>query len=108
MTQVPVDHDDFVARPPQSDGAVAQRVLTLGALRVLEDLSHRGLPHVEQGGSLEMAWRDLLVLLSVHKEKLLGCCPLFTIGMSCSVAIAMLARRRATAAMSLVNVKGFT
>jgi hypothetical protein len=55
-----------------------------------------------------MAWRDLLVLLSVHKEKLLGRCPLFTIGMSCSVAIAMLARRRATVAISLVNVRGLT
>jgi hypothetical protein len=47
MPQIAVDNDDLVAGPPQRDGAVAQCVLTLGALRILEDLPHRGLPHVE-------------------------------------------------------------
>src|SRR6266567_6936762 len=108
VTQIAVDNDDLVARPPEGDGAVAQPVLTLGALRVLENLSHRGLPHIEQGSSLEVAWRNLLVLLSVHKERPLGCCPLFTIGTSSSVAIAMLATRRTMAPTSLVNVRRLT
>src|SRR2546427_4251456 len=89
VAQIAVDDDDLVAGPPQGDGAVAQRVLTLGALGVLEDLAHRGLPHVEQGGSLEMAGRDFLVRLSVHDGRSLGSCPLFTIGTSWSIAIAM-------------------
>jgi hypothetical protein len=80
VAQIAVDHDDLVAGPPQGHGAVAQRVLTLGALRILEDLSHRRLPHVKQGGSLEVLGRDLLVLLSVHEETSLGCCPLFMFG----------------------------
>ena len=35
-----------------------------------------------------MTWRDLLVLLSIHEESPLGCCPLFTMGTCWSVAIA--------------------
>ncbi len=47
VSQIAIDHDDLVTRPSQGDGAVMQCVLTLAALRILEDLSHRGLPHVE-------------------------------------------------------------
>jgi hypothetical protein len=55
VTQIAAAAADLLARPPQGRGAVAQPILTRGAFRVLEDLSHRGLPHVEQGGSLEVA-----------------------------------------------------
>ena len=47
------------SRPAQRHGALAQRILALGALGVLEDLPHRRLPHVQVGVAAQMVGGDL-------------------------------------------------
>ena len=61
LAEVGVDDDDAVARPAERDGALAQRVLALGALGILHDLPHRRLPDVQVRGASEMARGDLLL-----------------------------------------------
>ena len=70
-TLVAVDDHDAFARPAEGHGALAQGVLALRALRVLEDLPERALAHVEVGQSLEVARVHLVVLFAIHAAHLL-------------------------------------
>jgi len=54
LAKVAIDHDHAIARPSESYGALPQRVLSLRALRVLDDLSQSGLTHVQIGVAFEM------------------------------------------------------
>jgi IstB-like ATP binding protein len=64
--EIAVDHDDPVGRPAERDRSLAQRVLALGALGVLEHLAERALPDVQVRMTHEVAGADLAVLLRVH------------------------------------------
>ena len=58
LSLVAVDDDDLLIAPAEGGCAAAQRVLPLRALDVLQDLSHRGLPDVQVGTTLEMVRLD--------------------------------------------------
>src|SRR5690606_39263870 len=64
--QVAVDRADALDRPTQGDCALAQRVLTLGALGLLEHLTQRGLPDIEERIALQMLCVDLVRTVSRH------------------------------------------
>ena len=63
---VAVDDDDPFEWPSERDGALAQGVLTLGALLVLEDLTQRRLPDVEVRVALEVTRLDFGMRFAVH------------------------------------------
>src|SRR6266568_8162780 len=67
LPQIRIDHDDAVQRPAERGGVLSQRVLPLGALRVLEHLPQGGLPHVEISISLQMAGLHLLMRIMSHR-----------------------------------------
>jgi hypothetical protein len=60
VTEVPVDHDDLLDRPAEGRGALSERILTRGALGILDDLPQRRLPHIEIRLATQVAWGDLL------------------------------------------------
>jgi hypothetical protein len=60
LAQVRIDHDHAVARPAERDGSLPQRILPLGALGILEHLSHRRLAHIQVGVAREVPGGDLL------------------------------------------------
>jgi len=66
LTQVAVDDDDTLEWPAEGKGALAQRVLPLGALGILEHLAQRALAHVQVRLALEMRGGDLVVQFEVH------------------------------------------
>jgi hypothetical protein len=68
---VAVDDQHPLRRPAQGDGALAQGVLALRALAVLEHLAQRALADVEVGEPLQVAGRHFQVLLGVHAQHLL-------------------------------------
>src|SRR5450756_1512637 len=68
---VAVDDHDPLPRQAQSDRALAQGVLALRALAVLEDLPERALADVEIGQSLQVASGHLVMLFAVHAGHLL-------------------------------------
>lgn len=61
LAEVGVDDVDALDRPAERDGALPQCVLTPRALRVLEDLPHRRLAHVEVCVAAQVTGGDLLV-----------------------------------------------
>ena len=67
LAEIRVDDDHLLRGPPQRHGALAQPVLALRALGVLEDLPHRRLPHVEVRVALEVSGRDLLLRFGAHR-----------------------------------------
>ena len=71
QAEVGVDDDHAIKRPAQRHGALAQGVLALGALGVLEDLAHGRLAHVEVGIAPQVAGGDLLVSFATHSVSLL-------------------------------------
>ena len=54
LTQVAVDHVDALHRPAQRHGPLAQGILAFRAFRILKDLPHGRLPHVEISVTLQM------------------------------------------------------
>ena len=58
LALVAVDDDDLLIVPAEGSCATTQRVLPLRALDVLDHLSHRGLPDVQVGTTLEMVRLD--------------------------------------------------
>ena len=66
LAEIRVDHDDALPRPAEGHGALAQRVLTLSALGVLDHLPHRRLPHVQVRLALEVTDGDLGVRIGRH------------------------------------------
>ena len=54
LAQIAVDHRDLLRPPAQFDGPLPESVLTFGALRVLEHLPQRRLPHIEICVPLQM------------------------------------------------------
>jgi hypothetical protein len=69
--QVAVYHHDPIRWPAKGDGTFLQTILSLRALRILEDLTKRALPHIKVSLPLEVARGDLLMLLDVDAEHLL-------------------------------------
>jgi hypothetical protein len=69
---VAVDDDDLLGRPSQRHGPLAQRVLPLGALGILEDLAERGLPHVEVSVASQVAGGDSLASLGHRCPSVVG------------------------------------
>ncbi len=47
LPEIIVDDNDVIGMPAESDGALSQRVLTLGALRVFQHLTRSGLTNVK-------------------------------------------------------------
>ena len=66
LAEVAVDHDDAFLGPAQRHRALAQAVLALGALGVLEHLPQRRLTHVQVGVALEVAGLHLLMGIVHH------------------------------------------
>src|ERR1019366_6847501 len=66
LSLVAVDDDDLLERPAQTDGLLAQRVLPLRALRVLQHLAERGLPNVEVSVAFQMTGRHLRRSSRIH------------------------------------------
>jgi hypothetical protein len=58
LTLIIVNDDDLVVAPAQCGRAPAERILPLGTLDILDNLSHRRLPDVQVGAALEMARLD--------------------------------------------------
>lgn len=54
LPEVRIDDDDLIEPPSEGGGALAQVVLTVGALGVLKHLPQRRLTHVQKGVSLEV------------------------------------------------------
>ncbi len=71
LTEIAVDHHDLLEGPAQGDGALAQGILALRALGVLQHLAQRALADIQVRLSREMRGRDLLVGLGVHVHQLL-------------------------------------
>ena len=61
-----VDDDHLIDRPAKCNGALAQIILTFGALRVLEHLTQRRLAHVEIGVPLEVSSLHFGVRIRSH------------------------------------------
>jgi hypothetical protein len=68
LAEVAVDHDHALGRPTERDSALAERVLALGALLILEDLSHGRLTDIEVRISLEVTGGDLGVGFDHHER----------------------------------------
>jgi hypothetical protein len=66
LAEVAVDHDDALLGPAERHRALAQAVLALGALGVLEHLSQRRLTHVQVGVALEVTGLHLLMGIVDH------------------------------------------
>jgi len=60
VPQVPVDHHHLLNGPAERHGALSERILTRGALGILDDLPQRRLPHIEIRLATQVAWGDLL------------------------------------------------
>src|SRR3954469_10483645 len=58
-TRVLIDARHALARPPQLDGALAQRILSRRRLRVALDLRERGLTHIDHRAPPAMGVGDL-------------------------------------------------
>jgi hypothetical protein len=54
LAEVGVEYVDPFEGPAECHGAIAQGILTLRALRILQDLTRRGLPNLEIGVTLKM------------------------------------------------------
>ncbi len=67
LAEIAVDDDDPIIGPAQRDGTLAESILALRALGILDDLSDRRLPDVQIGIPLEVAGRDFLVSFGVHR-----------------------------------------
>ncbi len=61
LPEVAVDHDDPIERPAERGRSIAQRVLALRTLGVLENLAQRRLAHIEVRHAREMCGSDLLM-----------------------------------------------
>ena len=70
LPEVRVDDDDVLQRPAQGDGMLAQGVLPLGTLGILDHLAERGLADVEIGLPLQMSRLDFLVDVWRHRPPL--------------------------------------
>ncbi len=66
LAEVAVDHDDALLGPAERHRALAQAVLALGALGVLEHLPQCRLTHVQVGVALEVAGLNLLMGIVHH------------------------------------------
>ncbi len=66
LAEVAVDDDDALLGPAERHRALAQAVLALGALGVLEHLPQRRLAHVQVGVALEVAGLHLLMEIVHH------------------------------------------
>ena len=66
LPEIAVDDDDAIKRPAERDSPFAQRVLALGALGVLEDLTQRRLPYVQVGHAREVRGGDFLGSFAVQ------------------------------------------
>ena len=66
-----IDRDHTLGGPAQLNGLPAQRILTPGALRVLDHLVQRGLTHVEIGVPLQVFRVDFLTV-ATHVDHLLS------------------------------------
>jgi hypothetical protein len=67
VAEVGVDDDDAILRPAEGDGPLAEAVLALGALGILEDLPHGRLADIEIGVPLEMTGGDFLGGVGIHR-----------------------------------------
>src|SRR3990167_8491650 len=85
LAKIGVDDDDAVDRPAERDRALAQRVLAVGALGILDDLPHRRLPHVQIRRTSKMMRGNLLMSIA-H------------VWISSEMAIAMFANTQITSA----------
>ena len=88
LTEIGVDDDDLLTRPPERYRALAEAVLALGALGVLEHLPYGRLPYIEVGAARQVTGADLPVRFVAHRPIL----------PSPSFDIAMLASTRTTLA----------
>ena len=67
LAEIGIDNDNLFFRPSERDGRLPERILPLRAFRILEDLPHRRLTHVQIGIPLEVGRGNLLVRLRVHQ-----------------------------------------
>jgi len=66
LPKVGINDDDVVVGPAECDRALAKRVLALGALGVVGNLSTTALPHVEVRIAPQMTGGDFLMSLGGH------------------------------------------
>jgi hypothetical protein len=66
LAQIAVDHDDLLDGPAQCHCLLAESILALGALLVLEDLTDRGLPNIQVSVALQMAGVHFLMSIGSH------------------------------------------
>src|SRR5712692_4680392 len=60
LPEVAINHHYLLNRPAERDGALPERILALGALRVFDHLPQRRLPNVQIRLTPEMPWCDLV------------------------------------------------
>ena len=65
--EIGIDDDDAFVRPAECDGPLTECVLALCALRVLDDLPQRRLPHIQVRAASEVAGGDLVVRFVAHE-----------------------------------------
>jgi hypothetical protein len=66
LSQITIDDDDLLRGPAQSQGMLPESILTLGTLRVLEDLTDRRLPDIQVSVALEMVGSHLVMSIGSH------------------------------------------
>src|SRR5436309_2931529 len=86
LSEIGINHDHLFDRPTEGDRLLAQGILPLGTLAVLEHLAQARLPDVEVGVTLEVAGTHLLLPLVSHDRA------------SCRGRVNMLARIRVSCA----------
>src|SRR5438093_7428256 len=86
LPEIGVNHDDLFDRPTECDRLLAQGILPLGTLGVLEHLAQARLPDIEVGVTLEVACAHLLLPIVSHRRA------------SCRWRVNMLARMRVSCA----------
>src|SRR6185437_5024184 len=69
LAEILVDDMHALARPAESNGAIDQAILQLGAFLMMAHLIHGGLAHVDVGQLAAMLDRDALVSLNRRRRR---------------------------------------